>query len=79
MRGRGGWVGAGRIRNVQRFRGGFVFKADRLLYHSTLYCRVPQFARVDATQAEGAEQAASEIQRLEAKVVVHTPTEFCPI
>ena len=27
-------------RNVQRFRGGLVFKAHRLLYHSTLGLRV---------------------------------------
>jgi len=27
-------------RNVQRFRGGLVFKANRLLYHSTLGVRV---------------------------------------
>ena len=27
-------------RNVNRFRGGLVFKADRLLYHSTLGLRV---------------------------------------
>jgi len=27
-------------RNVQRFRGGLVFKAHRLLYHSTLGSRV---------------------------------------
>ena len=27
-------------RNVKRFRGGLVFKADRLLYHSTLGLRV---------------------------------------
>jgi len=27
-------------RNVQRFRGGLVFKAHRLLYHSTLALRV---------------------------------------
>jgi len=27
-------------RNVQRFRGGLVFKALRLLYHSTLGLRV---------------------------------------
>jgi len=29
-----------RVRNVQRFRGGLVFKAHRLLYHSTLGLRV---------------------------------------
>ena len=29
-------------RNVQRFRGGLVFKAHRLLYHSTLGLRVIQ-------------------------------------
>ena len=28
------------VRNVQRFRGGLVFKAYRLLYHSTLGLRV---------------------------------------
>jgi len=28
------------LRNVQRFRGGLVFKAHRLLYHSTLGLRV---------------------------------------
>jgi len=28
------------LRNVQRFRGGLVFKAHRLLYHSTLDVRV---------------------------------------
>ena len=28
--------------NVQRFRGGLVFKAHRLLYHSTLGLRVTQ-------------------------------------
>jgi len=28
------------LRNVQRFRGGLVFKAHRLLYHSTLDLRV---------------------------------------
>ena len=28
------------IRNVERFRGGLVFKAHRLLYHSTLGSRV---------------------------------------
>ena len=27
-------------RNVQRFRGGLVFKAHRLVYHSTLGSRV---------------------------------------
>jgi len=29
-----------RLRNVQWFRGGLVFKAQRLLYHSTLGLRV---------------------------------------
>ena len=29
-------------RNVQRFRGGLLFKAHRLLYHSTLGIRVIQ-------------------------------------
>ena len=29
-------------RNVERFRGGLVFKAQRLLYHSTLGSRVIQ-------------------------------------
>jgi len=28
------------FRNVQRFRGGLVFEAQRLLYHSTLGLRV---------------------------------------
>jgi len=28
------------FRNVQRFRGGLVFKAHRLLYHSTLGLRI---------------------------------------
>ena len=28
------------FRNVKRFRGGLVFKAHRLLYHSTLGLRV---------------------------------------
>ena len=38
----GGTVGGGEdgLRNVQRFRGGLVFKAHRLLYHSTLGLRV---------------------------------------
>ena len=31
---------SGRHRNVRRFRGGLVFKAHRLLYHSTLGSRV---------------------------------------
>ena len=30
------------LRNVKRFRGGLVFKAHRLLYHSTLGSRVIQ-------------------------------------
>jgi len=38
-------------RNVQRFRGGLVFKAHRLLYHSTLGLRViKKRRRSDAVQ-----------------------------
>ena len=31
---------ASKVRNVKQFRGGLVFKAHRLLYHSTLGLRV---------------------------------------
>jgi len=31
-----GGMGGTRVNNVQRFRGGLVFKAHRRLYHSTL-------------------------------------------
>ena len=34
------WMDGCCYRNAQRFRGGFAFKADRLLYHSTLGSRV---------------------------------------
>ena len=30
----------GKVRNVKRFRGGLVFKAHRLVYHSTLGWRI---------------------------------------
>jgi len=37
----GGWAPENRLHiNAQRFRGGLVFKAHRLLYHSTLGLRV---------------------------------------
>ena len=40
-------------------------------FNADVYRAVLQFARVDATHAEGAEQAASENQRVEAKVIIH--------
>jgi len=42
-------------RNVKRFRGGLVFKAHRLLYHSTLGLRVTTKKRRPAVQIEGIE------------------------
>ena len=42
-------------RNVEHFREGLVFKADRLLYHSTLGSRVmdkKEKKRVDGTKLE---------------------------
>jgi len=38
--GKTGWIGRGGRSNVKRFRGGLVFKANRLVYHSTLGLRV---------------------------------------
>jgi len=38
------------VRNVQRFRGGLVFKAHRLLYHLTLGSRVTREKRQDWVQ-----------------------------
>ena len=39
--------------NVQRFRGGFVCKAHRLVYHSTLGLRVIKKKKKKGTSAEG--------------------------
>ena len=36
-----------RVENVQRFRGGLVFKADRLLCHSALGLRVIKKKKVE--------------------------------
>jgi len=46
-------------RNVQRFRGGLVFKAHRLLYHSTLGLRVTKCVR--EVGASGAGLGRSEV------------------
>ena len=35
-----GCMASGLVRNVKRFRGGLVFKKQRLMYHSTLGLRV---------------------------------------
>ena len=40
-------------KNVERFRGGLVFKAHRLLYHSTLGLRVTKKKKVAARTAGG--------------------------
>ena len=45
----------GRHRDVQRFRGGLVFKAHRLLYHSTLGLRVIQKKKKNAVYVRPAE------------------------
>jgi len=51
--------------NVQRFRGGLVFKARRLVYHSTLGWRVIHWQEdedalfVDAEHAAGSSAAGS--------------------
>ena len=36
-------------RNVQWFRGGLIFKADRLMYHSTLGLRVIKEKKVTSS------------------------------
>ena len=38
---------------LQRFRGGLVFKADRLLYHSTLDLRLTKKKKMDADGSSG--------------------------
>ena len=58
-------------RNVKRFRGGFVFKAHRLVYHSTLAWRVIKKKRRTCTtrpkrsapRAQHLQQYASRCQR----------------
>ena len=40
-------------RNVQRFRGGLVFKAHRILYHSTLGLRVIKKKKKKVTEPGG--------------------------
>jgi len=42
-------------RNVQRFRGGLVFKAHRLLYHSTLGLRVMKKKKTQPSRPAGQE------------------------
>ena len=44
-------------RNVQRFRGGLVFKAHRLLYHSTLGLRVIKKKKMVDIRVSGFENA----------------------
>jgi len=51
--------GASLRRNVKRFRGGLVFKAHRLVYHSTLGLRVIKKKRLASAVATFQLQAAS--------------------
>jgi len=50
---------AASLSDVQRFRGGLVFKAHRLLYHSTLGVRVIQKRRRRPGDGAGAERSAA--------------------
>ena len=43
-----------RTKRVQRFRGGLVFKAHRLLYHSTLGLRVIKKKKEEQSESGGA-------------------------
>jgi hypothetical protein len=45
-------------RNVKRFRGGLVFKAHRLVYHSTLGLRVIKKEKVGGAGPGGVERGA---------------------
>ena len=51
-------------RNVQRFRGGLVLKAHRLLHHSTLGVRVIK-KKKEVVSGEGLDQAVREDVELE--------------
>ena len=48
-------------RNVQRFRGGLVFKAHRLVYHSTLGSRVIKKKGPERASPEGSSGARPHI------------------
>jgi len=61
-----------RTTNVERFRGGLVFKAHRLLYHSTL--------GLDSNkeEEEGFDRGVlRHVERLHAAVVLQLPVECC--
>jgi len=47
------WAALKRTRNVQRFRGGLVFKAHRLLYHSTLGLRILKKKKKNSERFKG--------------------------
>jgi len=53
-------------RNVKRFRAGLVFKAHRLVYHSTLGWRVIKKKKKNRIEAFGADEQSEEGIRMEA-------------
>ena len=57
------WLGRLIHRNVQRFRGGLVFKAHRLLHHSTLGLRVIKKRMMDLV-GEPSDRARTQPQRV---------------
>ena len=70
-----GILGRGLSGNVQRFRGGLVFKAYRLLYHSTLGLRVIQKKRrLGGIWGEGSRGA--EKQRFRAAAALRPDTGY---
>ena len=51
------------LRNVQQFRGGLVFKAHRLLYHSTLGLRAIKKKKKGDRDGKAAHAARGEAER----------------